>query len=636
MNYEWRRKVLRGVGFCLFLMGLSTIYVFFDSVSPRRHVEYESIPSPVSPQEVWYAVWPIEHAQLTGLQTFVLAPPFERDDSVAVMGKWTIDGGVQTGTLKWEGGVLSAIVDTSTWDWRRDNLYTITFTVVEGQTILSDITVPVIVGARADVSMGAGEHTDEIVANVNTATVIRGVNSTSKLSTKSPTSSSGNPFSIEWKPASSNQNQYFTYHFDFDPETINAFWKTQGGHENHVYPNDRGVFEVAINMNGWRWLEKGPYPIEFSILDKKTSTPLATEIVEMYWVGLPGESEMTIKSKGAKTLITTLPSATVNGKKPTTPPSSVVREKGETYAHATLTPKQTTVTRAQKPSFDTTSLLSVSKPAVEQSLLNTQDVTSREAISFILRQPNAVWLNGDGHDTDAYIDSILALAREKKSIPTFVLYNIPYRDCNSYSSGGAKSSPDYKAWIDRIATLLNGVQAIVIVEPDALAQLNCAPEAVRTERLELLTYASQKMSMTSSKLRVYIDAGHPHWVNSTEMARRLERAGISYATGFSLNVSNYVSIEDNKTYGDYLANLVGGKGYVVDTSRNGNGQSPTREWCNPSGRALGVSPQLISGEQFLDAYLWIKFPGESDGQCNGGPSAGMWWPAYATDLYHNR
>ncbi len=33
-----------------------------------------------------------------------------------------------------------------------------------------------------------------------------------------------------------------------------------------------------------------------------------------------------------------------------------------------------------------------------------------------------------------------------------------------------------------------------------------------------------------------------------------------------------------------------------------------------------------------DANLWVKRVGESDGSCNGGPSAGQWWPEYAIAL----
>jgi endoglucanase len=28
----------------------------------------------------------------------------------------------------------------------------------------------------------------------------------------------------------------------------------------------------------------------------------------------------------------------------------------------------------------------------------------------------------------------------------------------------------------------------------------------------------------------------------------------------------------------------------------------------------------------------VKPPGESDGECNGGPAAGRWWPEYALGL----
>ena len=34
----------------------------------------------------------------------------------------------------------------------------------------------------------------------------------------------------------------------------------------------------------------------------------------------------------------------------------------------------------------------------------------------------------------------------------------------------------------------------------------------------------------------------------------------------------------------------------------------------------------------VDTNLWIKPPGESDGPCNGGPAAGVWWPAAAREL----
>jgi endoglucanase len=37
----------------------------------------------------------------------------------------------------------------------------------------------------------------------------------------------------------------------------------------------------------------------------------------------------------------------------------------------------------------------------------------------------------------------------------------------------------------------------------------------------------------------------------------------------------------------------------------------------------------------VDALLWAKPPGESDGACNGGPPAGRWWAEQAIELVEN-
>ena len=76
--------------------------------------------------------------------------------------------------------------------------------------------------------------------------------------------------------------------------------------------------------------------------------------------------------------------------------------------------------------------------------------------------------------------------------------------------------------------------------------------------------------------------------------------------------------------------MLGNKPFVIDTSRNGKGSNG--EWCNPSGRALGASPTANTGDPLVDAFFWLKAPGESDGACNGGPGAGTFWPEYALGL----
>jgi endoglucanase len=124
--------------------------------------------------------------------------------------------------------------------------------------------------------------------------------------------------------------------------------------------------------------------------------------------------------------------------------------------------------------------------------------------------------------------------------------------------------------------------------------------------------------------------------------------------------------------------------FVIDTGRNGRGPldaaryaaAPFSQpapvihglaagsWCNPPGTGLGMRPTANTGMALLDAYLWIKTVGESDGSCDiaGGarawdyekynpwgiagdsqkhfdplwgmvdPAAGTWFPGHALDL----
>jgi endoglucanase len=74
---------------------------------------------------------------------------------------------------------------------------------------------------------------------------------------------------------------------------------------------------------------------------------------------------------------------------------------------------------------------------------------------------------------------------------------------------------------------------------------------------------------------------------------------------------------------------------VIDTSRNGAGPPPADTpdaWCNPAGRRIGDLPTTSVDLPRVDALLWVKQPGDSDGECHGGPAAGEWWPQAAAEL----
>lgn len=246
----------------------------------------------------------------------------------------------------------------------------------------------------------------------------------------------------------------------------------------------------------------------------------------------------------------------------------------------------------------------------------------------IAQQPEVLWMGDWNRDVRGDVDRAVGTIRRAGALPVLVAYNIPARDCGSHSAGGAGGAAGYRKWIRGFAEGLRGRRAVVILEPDALAGMDCLKPAQREERTALLRGAVAVLKAAGAA--VYLDAGHARWISADEMASRLRRAGITQAAGFSLNVSNFLPTSANVAYGEQLSRRVGGKHFVVDTSRNGVGGNG--EWCNPQGQALGELPTTRTGHPLADAFLWIKRPGESDGTCNGGPGAGAWWAEYAVGL----
>lgn len=244
-----------------------------------------------------------------------------------------------------------------------------------------------------------------------------------------------------------------------------------------------------------------------------------------------------------------------------------------------------------------------------------------EQIRKIAQQPTGEWISPENPEEQAR--GFTEAADEAGRTALLVLYNIPHRDCGQYSGGVAKGIGD------RSAT--------VILEPDAVLHLvdGCTPEEFHEERYDLLKGAIAKLGALKNT-KVYLDAGNAGWGHPDQIFEPLKWAGIDQADGFSVNVSNFYTTEDSIAYGKQLAAKVGGKHFVVDTSRNGNGPyaegAPDERWCNPPGRALGETPTTKTADPLVDAYLWVKRPGESDGECKGGPKAGEWWPEYAVKL----
>ena len=263
-------------------------------------------------------------------------------------------------------------------------------------------------------------------------------------------------------------------------------------------------------------------------------------------------------------------------------------------------------------------------------LRNKGKTEEAELIQRIADQPIAVWLGNWTTDPTTTVGSISERALKEEQIALFVVYNVPGRDCGLYSAGGL-SEEYYLTWIQKVADgVTPGSVVWFILEPDALPQLgDCDGQG---DRVGLIASAAEILSEAGGK--VFLDVGHSNWKPVDVMAERVALVGTEHLVGFSTNTSNYNATENELEWAGELSELTG-LPFITDTSRNGNGATEDGQWCNPRGRALGENPQVFGPPGPLLAYVWAKVPGESDGECNGGPAAGKWWGEIALELARN-
>ncbi|HEY7484544.1 MAG TPA: glycoside hydrolase family 6 protein [Streptosporangiaceae bacterium] len=332
----------------------------------------------------------------------------------------------------------------------------------------------------------------------------------------------------------------------------------------------------------------------------------------------------------------------------------------------------------------------------------TADAAYMRALSKISQ---ATWFTtGTPAEVRGQVHDVVTAAARAHQVPVLAAYYIPGRDCSQYSAGGAPSEQAYQQWISAFAKGIGGHKAVVILEPDGLALLSSEPWCneggggttgqpedfgLVDERFREINYGIATLHRQSNTA-VYIDSGHSAWQSINDydagygvpnlqlgMASRLLKGGIAKADGFFLNVSNYRSNAELVDYGTRLSKCLAFRmrtgatactdtdiaavrndprrlvHFVTDTSRNGQGSwtppagvySDPQDWCNPPGRGLGIRPTTATGNPLIDAQLWVKRPGESDGSCTRGtagpedpeygivdPAAGVWWADYALGL----
>jgi cellulose 1,4-beta-cellobiosidase len=284
-------------------------------------------------------------------------------------------------------------------------------------------------------------------------------------------------------------------------------------------------------------------------------------------------------------------------------------------------------------------------------------------------------------------------ASGEKTMSVIVVYNLPNRDCSAESSAGELKVEEngearYRTeFIDPIAAQFkaHADQPIaVILEPDSLGNMatNMAiPKCQEAKSVYRngIVYAIKSFHLPN--VSVYLDAAHAGWLgwddNRAKIAKVFktvlnDAGGPEMIRGFALNTSNYTHLSNRDgavleptnpcpnemTYAQLLRQtlaMYGFKdhGFIIDTSRNGKGgiRKQWGNWCNIHGAGLGERPRAEPAPG-IDAYWWVKPPGESDGSSdpNGprfdpmcgsadaaknAPQAGKWFESYFMDLVHN-
>jgi len=216
-------------------------------------------------------------------------------------------------------------------------------------------------------------------------------------------------------------------------------------------------------------------------------------------------------------------------------------------------------------------------------------------------------------------------------------------------------------YVSVVAAYQDKVNIAIVIEPDSLPNLitNMGNPACRnSERVykDGITYAVNAFAQQAAKVWLYLDSAHGGWLgwkdsNMIPFVKLIQGMGIaSKIRGFATNVANYQPLgkmcpqvdwclpHNNKlsdeccqdpcklttqyngcvnelNYVQLLASYFPDKKFIIDTGRNGvpGARQDCANWCNARDTGLGQYPTTETGYPMIDAYLWLKTPGESDG-----------------------
>jgi cellulose 1,4-beta-cellobiosidase len=247
------------------------------------------------------------------------------------------------------------------------------------------------------------------------------------------------------------------------------------------------------------------------------------------------------------------------------------------------------------------------------------------------------------------------------------------KTCNFDAGGDCSDGINtYKTkYIDPLANVLKqfpNSNIVLVIEPDSLPNLatnmgdpHCGNSATQAAYNTGIPYAVSTLAAACPKCAIYVDAAHSGWLgwpnNMQAFSQEVQRLGIApKIRGYATNVANYQTIgtmcnttdpnfclqnprptdpccadpcKELNNYNpcnnemNYVRNLraslqqyTGVSSYfITDTGRNGvaDMRSDCANWCNIRGAGVGRTPTTSTGTSYIDAFYWLKTPGESDG-----------------------
>jgi cellulose 1,4-beta-cellobiosidase len=279
------------------------------------------------------------------------------------------------------------------------------------------------------------------------------------------------------------------------------------------------------------------------------------------------------------------------------------------------------------------------------------------------------------------------------TIILIVISDLPNRGCSdNFRDAELKVEADgarryREEFIDKLAEEFRRypqLRIAAIVEPTSLAEIatnSANPQCAASERVYIDSVAYALTKLDGPNVFLYLDAASSSWTGWDPDRKRLAQVlqevllaagGFDRIRGFASNIGAYNALDGDadkrilpgnpclneltyiqKLTKDLAKTGVVDKPFLIDTGRNGRSgmRTDAGNWCNVKGAGIGERPRAAP-RPLVDAYVWAKPPGYSDGNADpmaarfapactssdaepGAPDGGVWFQSHFLELVRN-